>query len=166
MKELILDYKLSREEYMEIQTYFMMRRSNIVKSCLALFLIGIILLITKLISGMGISGVWVLVVFPFPYIAYVAFKIRNIAYGMYGGDIKEWEVHFNNNGINAVAVKKKKNMETSWDAICKVWSGRKYVYLFFSKNIYLAIPLRAVKNMDLFNEYMQMAKCQFCEKEN
>lgn len=157
VKELILDYKLSREEYMEIQTYFMLRRSNIIKSCLALFLIGIILLITKLVSGLGISGVWVLVVFPFPYIIYVAFKIKNIAYGMYGGDIKEWEVHLKEDGINAVAVKKNKNINTSWSAICKVWKGKKYVYLFFSKNVYLAIPLRAVKDMDIFNEYIKKA---------
>lgn len=143
---------------MEIQTYFMLRRSNIVKSCLALFIIGVALLITKWVSGMGLSGVWVLVAFPFPYIVYVAFKIRNIAYGMYNGDIKEWEVHFNGSGLNAIAVKKGKNMDTEWDAVYKVWNGRKYVYLFLSKNVYMAIPLRAVGDMELFNEYMQIAK--------
>lgn len=157
MKKLILDYKLSRQEYIDIQTYFMLRRSNIVKFCIALFGIGFVLLIAELISGAGVSGIWILVVFPFPYIGYVIFKIRNIAYGMYNGDIKEWKVCMDENGIKATAVKQNKDMETSWEAVYKVWKGRKYIYLFLSKNVFLAIPLRTVKDDDVFNEYIKMA---------
>lgn len=158
VKELILDYKLSREEYMEIQTYFMMRRSNIVKFCVALFGIGFVLLVSEIITGAKISGVWVLVVFPFPYIVYVAFKIRNIAYRMYENDMKEWHVCLSEQGISATAVRQKKNIEISWESVCKIWNNKKYTYLFFSKSAYLAIPSRAAKDIDVYHQYIQMAK--------
>lgn len=158
MKEQIIEYKLSKSEYVDIQTYYMLRKSNIVKFCVVLFVIGIILIISNLISGVRISGAWILVAFPIPYLAYVIFKIRNIAYGLYANDIKEWKVYINKKRVKAVAVKKNKEIETPWEGVFKVWKTKKYIFVFLSKSVYFAFPIRAIKNMDDIIEYIDINK--------
>ena len=153
-----MEYELSRNEYMDVQTYFMLRQSNIVKFCIALFVLGLTLGIIKIATGSGVSGIWVLVIFPFPYMAYVILKIRNIAYRMYGNDISKWKVIFSENGINAIAVKQNRNLDASWESVRKVWKTKKYVFFFLSKSVYLVVPLRAVKDYELFEKYIDTAK--------
>ena len=90
--------------------------------------------------------------------AYVIFKIRNIAYRMYGNDISKWKVIFSENGINAIAVKQNRNLDASWESVRKVWKTKKYVFFFLSKSVYLVVPLRAVKDYELFEKYIDTAK--------
>lgn len=153
-----IEYELSADEYMEVQTYFMLRQGNIVKYCIALLSIGLILGIIKLTTGSGVNGVWVLVIFPFPYLAYVIFKIRNMAYRMYKNDISKWKVILTDTGINAIAVKQNRNLEAEWFSIVKTWRTKKYVFFFLSKSVYIVIPLRAIKDGVLFEKYIELAK--------
>lgn len=151
MKETV-KYKLSKKEYMDIQTYYMVRNSNILKFCVALFVIGIVLLIAEMVSGNKIGGTWILVVFPIPYLAYVVFKIRNIAYTLYDNDIKEWEVTFDDDGVEAKAIKKNKKIKTVWEGIEKIWFNRNYIYIFLSKSVYICIPRNQIKNEEILND--------------
>ena len=71
MKRIDIEYTLSMDEYSEVQIYHMMRRSNIVKFSVALFFIGIIMIVSGMLTDAGINGSWLLAVFPIPYIIYI-----------------------------------------------------------------------------------------------
>ncbi len=102
-----------------------------------------------------IGGAWILVVFPIPYLAYVVFKIRNIAYTLYANDIKEWEITFDDEGVEAKAVKKDKMIKTVWEGIEKIWLNKNYVFIFLSKSVYIGIPRNQIKNEEIINDYIK-----------
>lgn len=154
MKETVR-YRLSKKEYMDIQTYYMVRKSNILKFCFALFVMGVILMVMGAVTENKIGGAWILVVFPIPYLAYVVFKIRNIAYTLYANDIKEWEITFDDEGVEAKAVKKDKMIKTVWEGIEKIWLNKNYVFIFLSKSVYIGIPRNQIKNEEIINDYIK-----------
>lgn len=144
MSDFSVEYTLSMDEYCEIQIYHMMRRSNIIKASLGVFVIGIALVIAGFINHTGINGTWLLVVFPIPYILFIYFKMRNITVRMYKGDIKEWKIDFSSKGVKISGGKGKDMDVMPWECIIKYWNNKKYLYIFFSKKVFIAIPKRVI----------------------
>lgn len=152
MKEFNLDFSISMDEYADIQIYYMMRKSNIVKSCVIIFILGIIITISGILTGGGISGSWLLIAFPIPYLAYIYFKMKNVAFRMYKQDIHDWSIEFGKASLNIKTANNKKVNETPFELIKGYWKTRKYMFIFLSKKVYIAIPLRAFENEEMVRQ--------------
>ncbi len=144
MKRIDIEYTLSMDEYSEVQIYHMMRRSNIVKFSVALFFIGIIMIVSGMLTDAGINGSWLLAVFPIPYIIYIYFKMKNITVRMYKSDIKTWKIRFTDDGIGINGGKKGEIEDMPWSCIVNKWNTKKYIFLFLSKKVFIPIPKRSM----------------------
>ena len=144
MKEFNVNYTLSMDEYSEVQIYHMMRRSNIVKFCVILFAIGIVMVVSGIVTDAGVNGSWILVAFPIPYLIYIYLKMKNITVRMYKGDIKNWELYFSEDGVNIKGGRKCEMDTMPWSCVIKKWNTKKYLYLFLSKKVFIPIPKRSL----------------------